>query len=172
MKLKDKLIKIGACSEAVYWVGDRDIKTAWAECERADWMLWYAEHTGVDQKLIVLAACACARIALKHVPTGESRPLDAIQAAEKWADDPTEINRAAAEAAAWAAEAAARAAAGAAAGAAEAAAWAAAAAAGAEAWAAAAATGAAAGAAAWSEAMKNMANIVRGIITLEKTNRG
>lgn len=128
MKLKDKLIKLGACSEAVYWVGDRDIKTAWAECERADWMIWYAGHTGVDQKLIVLAACACARIALKYVPTGESRPLEAIKASEKWADDPTEINRAAA----WAARAAAR----------------------------------AAGAAAWSEAMKNMANIVRGIIKL------
>lgn len=39
MTLHDQLVRLGACPEAVRWVGDRDLATAWAECERADWML-------------------------------------------------------------------------------------------------------------------------------------
>ena len=32
-----------------------------------------------------LAACACARLALVHVPAGEGRPLAAIETTERWA---------------------------------------------------------------------------------------
>ncbi len=109
--LHDRLLKLWACSEAVEWVGDRDLKTVWAECERADWMLWFAERTKCPRPLIVLAACACARRALKYVPDGEDRPRLAIEAVEKWAKRPTTKTAAAwaaardaASAAAWAAE--------------------------------------------------------------------
>jgi hypothetical protein len=36
MKFQDQLKKLGACSDAVEWVGNRDEKTAWAECKRGD----------------------------------------------------------------------------------------------------------------------------------------
>jgi hypothetical protein len=59
-------------------------KAAWARCERGDWMLWIAARLGVDRKLVVAAACACARLALPHVPAGEERPRIAIETAEAW----------------------------------------------------------------------------------------
>jgi len=173
---KDILTELGACAEAVKWAGRKTPKKAWETCKRGDWLLWIADKLNVGRKLLVLAACACARTALKYVPAGEERPRLAIEAAERWADNPTEKNKAAAWAAARAAAraagdagaaAAARAAAGAAA-AARAAAWTAGDA-GAAAWAAAAARAAAwtagdAGAAAWAAAHKDMAKIVRKII--------
>ena len=82
--LRDRLIKMGACEDAVAWVGDRDITAAWAECQRADWMLWLAGRV-VARPLVVLAACACARTVLRYVPDGEDRPRVAIETAERWA---------------------------------------------------------------------------------------
>lgn len=39
MKLKDRLTELGACPEALRWVGERSLAKAWTECEHADWML-------------------------------------------------------------------------------------------------------------------------------------
>jgi hypothetical protein len=149
------LAKLSACPEAVEWVGDRTMAQAWAECERADWMLWLlAKLDGCYSPRLRLAACACARTALQYVPDGEDRPRLAIECAERFArgeatDAELRAAGAAAEAAAWAAGDAARAATEAAA---EAAAWAAWAAGAAEAatWAATGVADAAAGAAAWA----------------------
>ena len=66
------------------WPGERDERQAWEQCERGDWLLWLAEKRRVDRKLLVLAACKCARLALPHVKTGELRPLKAIETAEAW----------------------------------------------------------------------------------------
>jgi hypothetical protein len=107
--LQAHLEALGACREAREWAGDRSPLAAWDECERADWLLWWAARTKVDTKQkIVLAACACARQALRFVPADEKRPLRAIEAAERWAKNPTEKKR---KAAARAADAAAYAAA-------------------------------------------------------------
>ena len=140
------LASVGACPDAKVWAAQRSAREAWAECERADWLLWWAATAEIDRKLLVRAACACARLALRFVPAVEVRPLRAIETAEAWCDGHAtiaEVN--AARAAARAAEDAAGAA-----GAAGAAAWAAGAAAWA-AWAAGAAWAAwAARAAAWA----------------------
>jgi hypothetical protein len=93
------------------YLGDQtDPVAAWDNCQRPDWMLWAAGKLGVDRRLIVRAAAMCARTALKYVPIGENRPLAAIEAAERWAENPTEENRVGANAAAYAAYAAAAAA--------------------------------------------------------------
>src|SRR3989304_4555450 len=42
MRFHDWLIEQDACAEAIEWTGDRDITTAWRECERGDWMHWLA----------------------------------------------------------------------------------------------------------------------------------
>lgn len=80
------LEKLSACADAVHWVRDCETSASklWKTCQRADWMLWLAATLEVDRKLIVLAACSCARTSLKYVLTGESRPLRAIEAAEGW----------------------------------------------------------------------------------------
>ena len=85
----DKLVALGACPDAVEWArAYPSLTAAWKVCERADWMLWLAGklcRTVPARKRLVLAACACARTALKYVPKGEGRPLVAIQTAERWA---------------------------------------------------------------------------------------
>ena len=73
-----------ACSDAVTWIGKRSPRAAWNTCKRGDWMLWFAVRIGVDKKLLVLAACACAEPALKHVPDGEDRPANALAVARAW----------------------------------------------------------------------------------------
>lgn len=81
---------LGACDgEARRWADkeyarDGRASVAWECCERGDWMLWLVFRAGVNRRLVVRAACACARLALVHVPEGEDRPLRAIETAEAW----------------------------------------------------------------------------------------
>ena len=99
------LTKMRACGDAAEWVAAQpDDRTAWETCERGDWMLWLAARVGVSLEDVVLAACACARLALRHVPEGEERPRIAIETAERWARG--EATRAEVHAAAYAANAA------------------------------------------------------------------
>jgi hypothetical protein len=108
MNLPDYLGSLGACPEAREWAaGYSTLAEAWTACERADWLLWYAgRHDDVDRRLLVRAACACARTALPHVPPGEDRPRLAIELAEAWCNGRATIVevRTAANAAAAAAE--------------------------------------------------------------------
>jgi TPR repeat protein len=68
----------------------QDFKQMWTTCDRGDWLLWFCTHM-IDQpgwpthQQVVLAACQCARIALRHVNSREKRPLEAILTAEAWA---------------------------------------------------------------------------------------
>ena len=87
----DILARLGACRDAVEWAKTQpDAATAWATCERGDWMLWIAgrmsgEHGSDARRPLTLAACECARLALPRVKAGEIRPMRAIEAAEDWA---------------------------------------------------------------------------------------
>ena len=103
----------------------RTCRDLWGAAPRGDWLLHYAQRVGAPRPALVRAAAACVRPALRFVPEGEDRPRLAVEAAEAWADRPTERNRRRAEKAAKAAaRAGAWAAAGVAAGvAAEAGAW-------------------------------------------------
>ena len=104
-ELQEHLASIHACDEARTWAGDRTPQQAWDESPRADWLLWWAAKTETNSRQdVVRAACLCARRALRYVPPGELRPLRAIEAAERWADEPSPSNAAAA---AWNADAAA-----------------------------------------------------------------
>ena len=83
---RSSLLALRACNEACAWVGRRSLRTAWRLCERGDWMLWLAATAGVDRRLLVRAACDCARLALPRVPAGENRSRVAIETAERWCD--------------------------------------------------------------------------------------
>jgi hypothetical protein len=84
-QLREVLVEPGACSEATTWAAGRDVgPEAWQDCQRAEWAIWLAEHLGVARPTVIEAACRCARLALKFVPTGEDRPLAAVEAAEAW----------------------------------------------------------------------------------------
>lgn len=100
------LIDLKACDDAREWAAKYPtLSEAWRNCERADWMLWLlARMVGKPgwptHQTVARLACQCARTSLlKYVPAGEDRPRLAIEAAERWADSPTEENRRAAYAA-------------------------------------------------------------------------
>jgi len=80
-----KARELEACKAAIQWLEslppDAD---PWAECERGDWMLWFAAMLEYDRKLIVTAACCCARLASPFVPDGDARPRIALETAEAW----------------------------------------------------------------------------------------
>ncbi len=86
-----KLTKLHACQPAKEWCKTQpDLLTAWMNCERGDYMLWYAgicsgSPKSPSRKKLVLATCECARLALTYIAKGEDRPLLAIETAEKWA---------------------------------------------------------------------------------------
>ena len=66
--LRQMLVNLRVCREAIDWVGDRDLATAWAECERGDWMLYFAgSQAGPplsdSRRPLVLAARECSRLA-------------------------------------------------------------------------------------------------------------
>ncbi len=92
-KLQTLLKKQIACPRAINWVGDRNLETAWRECERADWMLWLCGRMqGTDgwstRQEIVLTACNCAESVLeifeKKYPHDKD-PRNAIATARAWA---------------------------------------------------------------------------------------
>jgi hypothetical protein len=85
------LRRIGACVEAREWAKGKTAREAWEQCDRADWLLWWvaAENGEAARPKLVRCACQCARLVLHLVPSGEQRPLLAIEAAERWADNPT-----------------------------------------------------------------------------------
>lgn len=94
VSLRLHLESIGACKDARLWSANKTASEAWLECEKPEWLFWWASHTPINtHQQIVRGACACARSVLHLVPDGELRPLWAIEAAERWADDPTEENR-------------------------------------------------------------------------------
>ena len=103
------LQRLHACPDAQAWVAATpgDPSHLWSTSDRVDWLLWLAAESGLVLP-VVLAACDCARTALRYVPVGEDRPLRAIEIAERIGSG--ELTGAAAgdaRAAAWAARAAA-----------------------------------------------------------------
>ena len=110
MTWTEKLKDMRPCDDAVAWLESTGLsdQAAWDACERADWMLWLAARCDIDRRVLVRAACACARTALAYVTKGEDRPRIAIETAERWCDGRATIDdvRAHAAAAADAADAA------------------------------------------------------------------
>lgn len=73
---------MNACTEAIEWVGDRDLQKAWVECERGDWMLWLASRSGIDLRTLTLAKARCAKLIIHLMEDERSRK--AVEVAEKF----------------------------------------------------------------------------------------
>ena len=71
MKFKDKLIKLGACIDAIEWVGNMTLKEAWKTCPRGDWMIWYYAKTHPKNlRKLTLAKALCANT-VRHLMQDE-----------------------------------------------------------------------------------------------------
>lgn len=38
---KEWLVQRRACTPAIEWVGDKDAKQAWEQCDNPSWLIWY-----------------------------------------------------------------------------------------------------------------------------------
>ena len=104
------LVELNACSEAQEWAGGKSLAVVWKTCKRGDWLLWLCgkmadKPNWPTRKEVVLAACDCAKLALKYVPKGEERPRKCLETVRAWAAGNATIHevrtaRAAADAAA------------------------------------------------------------------------
>jgi hypothetical protein len=107
-KLLRKLRTMGACQEGIDLVRKHATPEEWwATSDRGDHMLWLAGCAEVRRQDVVLAACACARLALPYVRAGDERPSVAIETAERWARGEPGVTLADVRAAAYAAASAA-----------------------------------------------------------------
>jgi len=96
--LIDKIREYKPCEDAVAWLGKRDLVTAWAECPRADWMLWVCSKIGPETAARKAIYVQLARgFAERAERAAGAAAAEAADAAAAWAE------RAADAAAAWAA---------------------------------------------------------------------
>jgi hypothetical protein len=93
-----EIIADGACPEAVEWCrAHATPESAWAACERADWMLWIASRRAgpahsESRVRIVRVACEIARLVLPIFEVkrpDDDRPRKAIEAAESYCEAPS-----------------------------------------------------------------------------------
>ena len=71
----ESLVAIQACQLAVDWCRTQpDLATAWAACERADWMLWLAGRlsgpAGDPRRITLALACADCAETVPQSPAG------------------------------------------------------------------------------------------------------
>ena len=84
------LVELNACSEAQEWAGGKSLAVVWKTCKRGDWLLWLCGKMAdkpdwPTRKEVVLAACDCAELSLKHVSSGEERPRKCLETVRAWA---------------------------------------------------------------------------------------
>ena len=80
-KLNELLESLNACSEATIWASTQpDLQTAWANCQRGDWMLWLYKRMYPDNlRELTLAKGHCANT-VRHLMKDE-RSIAAVDAA-------------------------------------------------------------------------------------------
>jgi len=84
------LTAMNACRPAVEWAEtQRNMRQAWRDCERGDWMIWLLWMTtkpgSTSRMQVVLASCDCASLARKWWPKKDPRPAQAIRVARRLA---------------------------------------------------------------------------------------
>lgn len=75
---------LNACPEAVEWAATQpDLETAWANCQRGDWMLWLSHRVDFCNRKAVGAAAGCMRTVLHLFP--DPRITACVDAYERYA---------------------------------------------------------------------------------------
>lgn len=78
--MRDLLLKLKACKEALEWAGDKTWEEVYSTCERGDWLLWLFEKTNPDDlQLLTLAKAHCANT-VRHL-IRDKRLLNALDTA-------------------------------------------------------------------------------------------
>jgi len=77
--MKELLLKLKACKEAVEWAGNKTAKEVIDTCHRGDWLLWLADKLKVDDRPFTLAKGHCANT-VRHLMK-DKRSIKAVDAA-------------------------------------------------------------------------------------------
>jgi len=78
--MKELLIKLNACDEAIEWAGNKSWKEIYNTCHRGEWLLWLFKRTNPnDLQLLTLAKGHCANT-VRHLMKDE-RSIKAVDAA-------------------------------------------------------------------------------------------
>ena len=77
--MKELLIKLNACREAIEWAGDRTIEEIVKDCDRGDWLLWLAKKIGIELQPLTLAKGHCANT-VRHLMENE-KSIEAVDMA-------------------------------------------------------------------------------------------
>ena len=59
--MKELLIKLDACKEAIEWAGDRTIEEIVKDCDRGDWLFWLAKEIDIAYATAAYAAYAAEK---------------------------------------------------------------------------------------------------------------
>jgi dihydroorotase-like cyclic amidohydrolase len=78
--MKEKLIQLDACMQALEWAGDKTWEEIYNTCHRGDWLLWlFARTNPNDFRLLTLAKAHCANT-VRHLMMDE-RSTNAVDVA-------------------------------------------------------------------------------------------
>ncbi|MGL6064644.1 MAG: hypothetical protein ACRC0V_05745 [Fusobacteriaceae bacterium] len=78
--MKELLIKLNACNEAIKWAKDKTWEEIYKTCPRGDWLLWlFARTNPNDVQLMLLAKGHCANT-VRHLME-DPRSIAAVDAA-------------------------------------------------------------------------------------------
>jgi len=78
--MKELLIKLDACDDAIKWASDKKWEEIYNTCHRGDWLLWLFKKTNPDDlQLLTLAKGHCANT-VRHLMKDE-RSVNAVDTA-------------------------------------------------------------------------------------------
>jgi len=88
-KIIRRLMRAGYAYGFIEWIErrgneDKSPEELWETCRNGAWLISFAAELGVDRRLVALAACDCARLALRFVPAGRNQPRLCLDAAEDY----------------------------------------------------------------------------------------
>lgn len=81
-EFKQRLIELDACEESRIWAEGKTDKEAWEQCERGDWLLWWAIKEYQEIRSLTLAKARCAKLVIHLMQ--DQRSIDAVNAAERF----------------------------------------------------------------------------------------
>jgi hypothetical protein len=86
--LQRHLYELNADEVMRMWAGTRTAEQAWAQCKKADWLLWWVGHTDPQSNAeLIRVGCEIVKVALDLV--GDDCLQSALHAVVSWMDNPT-----------------------------------------------------------------------------------
>ncbi len=90
--MKELLIKLNACEDAMEWAADKSWKEIYDTCYRGDWLLWLFRKTNPsDKRLLILAKGHCANT-VRHLMK-DQRSIAAVDAAVAFGNGQIDENK-------------------------------------------------------------------------------